>query len=203
MTGIFQPPPRRELKVYNEIGTDIHSDFRAILDRYYLSKAIVYRDQFVDGLSLKGGAADPPTFAAFSGGVWANRFDNGATMASHATIELQHDYVDGSDMELHIHWSPSTTNTGNVRWGCEYTFANMDATFPATTTVTAVSAGGGIVNRHQYLTLATISGIGLTKGAVMAFRIYREGAHAADTFTGNAFLHRIALHYAVDKLGST
>lgn len=199
---ILQTPPRQAPKVYNDIGTDIDSNFKAILDRYYLSKAIVYRDQFVDGLSTRDGAADPPIFAAFSGGVWAIRFDNGATMASHATLELQHDYVDGSDLELHLHWSPTTTNTGNIRWGVEYTFANMNATFPATVDVVALQAGSGIVNQHQYLTVATISGAGLTKGAVMAFRIYRGGAHATDTFTGNAFLHRIALHYAVDKLGS-
>lgn len=198
---ILQPPPKRVPKVYNDIGTDIDSNFKAILDRYYLSKAIVYRDQFVDGLALKSGAS-APTFAAFQDGVWASRFDNAATNSVHGTIELQHDYVDGTDLELHLHWSPTTTNTGDCKWGVEYTFANMDATFPTTTTVTAVQAGSGTVNKHQYLTIATLSGIGLTKGAVMAFRLYRDGTHASDTFTGNAFLHRVALHYAVNKLGS-
>lgn len=167
-----------------------------------LGTATVFKDQFVDGLALKAGATDPPVFAAFSGGIWSNRFDDAAVQSAHGTLEIQHDYKDGSNLEVHIHWSPSTTNTGNCRWGFEYTVANMNATFPATTTTYAVQAGSGTVNQHQYLTVVTITGTGLTAGANIAFRIFRDGTNAADTFTGNAFLHKIAFHYEADKLGS-
>jgi hypothetical protein len=162
----------------------------------------VYKDQFVDGMSLKGGAADPPTFALFAGGIWSSKFVDAATNASHGTIELQHDYKDGTDLEVHLHWSPTTTHTGNCRWGFEYCKSNMNAVFSATTEVVAHQAGSGSVGMHQYLTLATISGVGLTKGAVIVFRVYRGGANATDTFVGDAFLHRVAVHYAVDKIGS-
>lgn len=167
-----------------------------------LGTATVFKDQFVDGLALKAGATDPPVFAAFSGGIWSNRFDDAAVQSAHGTLEIQHDYKNGSNLEVHIHWSPSTTNTGNCRWGFEYTVANMNATFPATTTTYAVQAGSGTVNQHQYLTVVTITGTGLTAGANIAFRIFRDGTNAADTFTGNAFLHKIAFHYEADKLGS-
>ncbi len=164
--------------------------------------ATVYNDLFVDGLNLRAGATDPPTFAVFSGGVWGSRFDNGAAYSAHGTIEMQHDYKDGSNLEFHVHWSPTTTNTGNIRWGLEYTVANVNSTFGATTTVYAVQAGAGVVNRHQILNIVTISGTGLTAGAVIMFRIFRDGANAADTFTGNAFLLRCAVHYECDKIGS-
>lgn len=164
--------------------------------------ATVFKDQFVDGLAVKGGATDPPVFAAFQNGVWSNRFDDGATMSAHGTLEFQHDYKEGSNVEVHIHWSPSTTNTGNCRWGFEYTLAGMNGTYGATTTVYATQAGSGVVNKHQYLTLASLSGSGITIGTVIAFRIFRDGANGADTFTGNAFLHRIAFHYESDRLGT-
>lgn len=164
--------------------------------------ATVWNDIFIDGLSVTGGATDPPIFAAFIGTVYANRFDNGATMSSHGSFELQHDYKEGTDLAFHIHWSPTTTNVGDVVWGIEYTIVNRNGVFPATTTVTAALAAGGVANAHNSQNIAVLSGAGITIGAVMRFRIFRSGAAATDTFTGEAFLHRIGIHYECDTLGS-
>lgn len=105
-------------------------------------------------------------------------------------------------MELHIHWSPSTTNTGNCYWAFDYSISNMLGVFAAPTTVFVTPAASGVVRTHQYTTIATIVGTGITAGAVMDFRIYRLGSNAADTFTGSAYLHVVGLHIEKDKLGS-
>ena len=72
--------------------------------------ATVWNDAFVDALSLTGGATDPPVFAAFQNGVYGRRFDNATVMSAHGTIELPHDYKEGTAIDLHVHWSPTTTN---------------------------------------------------------------------------------------------
>ena len=199
---ILQPPPRQAPKVYNDIGTDIDSNFKAILDRYYYSKAVVTDDLSISAHVLRAGAT-PPTWRAYNGTLYAPSFINAATTDLHGSFELLHDYQDGSSMEFHIHWSPSTTNTGNCLWAIDYSISNMLVQWPTPTTVQLAAAAAGVVRMHQYTTLAVISGVGFTAGATLDFRIYRIGANAADTFTGNAFLHNVGLHYSKDKLGST
>jgi hypothetical protein len=103
---------------------------------------------------------------------------------------------------VHIHWSPTTTNTGNIRWGLEYTIANANAAFPTTSTIYVTQAGSGVVNQHQLIAFADISGTGRKIGDVIAFRVFRDAPNAADTFTGNAFLHQIGIHYICDTAGS-
>jgi hypothetical protein len=165
--------------------------------------ATVWNDAFVDGLSLVGGATDPPVFAAFMGTVFGRRFDDAKVSSAHGTLEVPHDYKEGTAIDVHIHWSPTTTNTGNCQWGFEYTIANINGTFGATTTPTpVVQAGSGVIAKHQMLDIAQISGTGRKISDVICFRIFRDGNALPDSFTGNAFLHRIALHYECDTLGS-
>lgn len=161
-----------------------------------------WNDAFVDGLSLTGGQTDPPVFAAFKNGIYGRRFDNATVMSAHGTLELPHDYQEGTAIDLHVHWSPSTTNTGNVQWSIEYSIASKDEAFPTSATVSAVQSGSGVVGVHQALTIATIPGTNRKISDVICFRVYRDGNAVPDTFTGNAFLHRVAVHYQCDSIGS-
>jgi hypothetical protein len=157
-------------------------------------------DLSIAGHVLRAGAT-PPTWTAYNGTLYAPEFINAATTDLHGSFELLHNYLDASNLEFHIHWSPSTTNTGNCYWGIDYSISNMLAVFPAATTVLVAAAGSGVVRTHQYTTLATITGTGLTKGATIDFRIYRLGGDALDTFTGSAYLHNVGLHYTVGSTG--
>jgi len=163
--------------------------------------ATVYKDLIMPATNLRTGTT-PPTFAAFLNGVYGLRFDAGAADELHGAVELQHDYKEGSDLVVHVHWSPTTTNTGNIVWGFEYTVANPASTFPATTNTTGTpTAAPGVVSRHVLQNVLTISGVGLKIGAIVAFRIYRQNG-GTDTFTGNAFLHSVGIHYECDTIGS-
>jgi hypothetical protein len=161
----------------------------------------VYKDLIVYALNLRGGST-PPQFAIFQGNLYGQSFENNATDILYGCVEFQHDYKEGTDIEVHIHWSPSSTNTGNCRFTYEYTIANRNSAFSVDTTLTALQAGSGVVNQHQYLTMGTISGVGRKIGDMICFAIARTGSDAADTFTGNAFVHSIGIHYEVDTCGS-
>ena len=180
----------------NYIQIDNNGEFTMV------GTATVFDDLSVSAQTLHNGAT-PPSWAAYNGSLMAPSFINAATTDLHGSFEILHDYKDGIDMELHIHWSPSTTNAGNCLWAIDYSIANMTATWASPTTVTVPVAAGGVVRKHQYATLVTIVGTGITKGATIDFRIYRLGYDATDTFTGNAFLHNVGLHYEKNCLGST
>jgi hypothetical protein len=89
-----------------------------------------------------------------------------------------------------------------VVWGVEYSFAALGQVFPAPTVATVVVPAPGVLNQHVAHNIATINGFGLQIGAQCAFRLYRLGGDAADTYTGNCFLHTVGVHYAADTLGS-
>lgn len=164
--------------------------------------ATIWNDAFVDGLSLTGGATDPPVFAAIIGTIYGNRFDDGGIKSLHGSIELPHDYKEGSDIVLHLHWIPTTANNGNCRWGVEWTVASVNGTFGAATTSEIDTAAGGTALAHKVVDVVTISGTNRKISDVIHFRVFRNGTHANDTFTGNAFLSRIAVHYECDTVGS-
>lgn len=159
------------------------------------------RDDLSISAHVLQAGATPPTWAAYNGTLYAPEFINAATTDLHGSFEILHNYLDGSSFELHIHWSPSTTNTGNCYWGIDYSISNMLAVWPAPTTALVAAAASGVVGTHQYTTMAAITGTGLTKGATIDFRIYRLGNNVLDTFTGSAFLHNVGLHYIIGSNG--
>jgi len=160
-----------------------------------------YKDLIIPAANLRPGLT-PPTYAAFLGGIYAPRFDAGVSNMVYGSFELQHDYYEGSDLYFHVHWTPTTTNTGNIVWGVEWTIASNGGVFPApTTTLGTPSPAPGAVSQHVIQNILTIPGFGLHIGAVVAFRLFRQSG-GTDTFTGNAFLHSVGVHYAADTLGS-
>jgi hypothetical protein len=186
----------------NHFGTDTnHTLFESDGTLKMVGDATVYKDLIFPVSNLRVGAS-PPTFAGFQNGVYANRFDNTFVHTVYGSVELQHDYEEGSELEVHIHWSPSTTNTGVAKFSFEYTIASVNGIFGVSTTATAIQAGSGTVNKHHYLTLATISGTNRKIGDIICFAFSRLGNHPEDTFTGNAFIHSIGVHYKCDTIGS-
>jgi hypothetical protein len=164
-------------------------------------KARQYKDIILPASNLRPGPSSP-SYVPFLGNIYAARFDNGVTDEVYGTFELQHDYYEGSEMYLHIHWSPDTAGTGNLVWGVEYTFAALGQVFPAPTVVTVPWPAPGVLNQHVAHDIAVIPGFGLQIGAQCAFRLYRLGGDVADTYAGNCFLHTVGVHYAADTLGS-
>ncbi len=160
-----------------------------------------WNDYSVAAHSMRDGAT-PPTWAAWNGTLRAPSFINAATTDLHCSFELLHDWMEGSDFEVHVHWTPSTTNTGNCKWGLDYSILTSTGAAAAPTTVTITPAANGVVRQESLSTFGTISGAGLTIGTIIDVRIYRLGNDAADTFTGNAFLHSVGLHHQSDSLGS-
>lgn len=160
-----------------------------------------YKDLITAAANLRPGAT-PPSYSAFLGGIFAPRFNAGSSEMVYGSFEIQHDYYEGSDLYFHVHWTPTTVNTGNIVWGVEWSIASNKTVFPApTTSLGTPYAAPGVVNEHTIQNIFVIPGLGLKIGAVIVFRLFRQNG-GTDTFTGNAFLHSVGIHYAADTLGS-
>jgi hypothetical protein len=160
----------------------------------------VYDDIIIQASNLRVGTS-PPAFVAFQNSIFGSSFVNDNSDIVYGSFEIPHGYKEGTDLEIHLHWSPSSTNTGNCVFNFAYTLAGMgSATFGAEQTKTLTQAGSGTINRHQYMTGNTlISGVGVGIGTIIAFALSRP---TGDAFSGDAFVHSIGIHYEIDTMGS-
>lgn len=137
-------------------------------------------------------------------GLYSFAFDaaNNDDDSLHFVAQLPHGYKEGSDLHPHIHWLPSTTNTGNVVWELDYVAMAIDGTMGAVQTLEVTVAADGTALKHQVDELGTIDGDGLGISSMLICRLTRLGDDAADTFTGIAYAMEFDFHYQMDMLGS-
>jgi hypothetical protein len=160
----------------------------------------VYDDIIIQAINLRVGGS-PPTFDAFTTNIYGLRFINGNTDIVYGSFEIPHDYKEGTDLEIHLHWSPSSTDTGACVWNFVYSLAAMGTgAFGTEVTLTMTQAGSGVVRKHQYVSgNALILGANIKIGHIIIFALSRP---SGDAFTGDAFLHSVGCHYQLDRMGS-
>jgi hypothetical protein len=186
---------------FGDISGGDYSEFEADGTLKFNGAATVWNDIIMPAANLRPGSS-APTFSVIRDGLFGYRFDAGTARELHGAAEIPHDYKEGSDLVVHVHWEPTTTNTGDIVWGFEYSIADPHATFPASTTATMTpAAASGTIGEHELNNIVTIDGTGITIGAIIIFRVYRQNG-GTDTFTGNAFLHSVGVHYESDTAGS-
>ena len=62
----------------------------------------VYNDLITSASNLRAGAS-APAFVAFKDSIYANSFINGNSDLVYGSFEMQHDYKEGTDLEVHLH----------------------------------------------------------------------------------------------------
>lgn len=132
-------------------------------------------------------------------------FADNATESVSFSIQLPHSYKLGSTIYPHVHWMPISTNTGDVRWGLEYSWADYGTTFPSPTTIYVNDTAGGVANEHQFASFPSISAganAGQQVSSMLICRLFREGGNAADTHSGDAAFLEFDIHIEIDTFGS-
>lgn len=169
--------------------------------------ATVWEDLRVPAQNTKlNPSKSEPAFEEFVDGLYVYKFDtsNADDESVHFVAQMSHSYKEGSDIYPHIHWSPDSTNGGNVVWQFEYVIANLDGTFAGTAVSDEITVpADGTALKHQLDSFTTISGTGLTISHIFICRLTRMStSDAADTFTGNACFLEFDFHYEKDTVGS-
>lgn len=169
-------------------------------------------DLRVSATNTRVGATNPPTWTkvkdngAASVGVQLPVFAN-AVLASenqvYFQVQLPHAWKEGSNIRPHVHWQPVDGNAGAVRWGLEYTMANINEVFPNTTIIYGTSDAFTGAEDTQFLTsLGEIDMTGMRISCMINCRLFRNSSHTEDTYASGAGFLEIDFHHQIDSLGS-
>ena len=144
-----------------------------------------------------------PTLSTFRNGVQAYSFSATVLNELFFDVQLPHGFVPGTPIEPHLHWSPgNSTNTGVARWGLEYTWQNINGAFPASSTIYVEQAGAGVAYQHQLASFGNLSSAGFGVSSVLMCRVFRDAAHANDTFNVGAFGISMDIHFQERSFGT-
>jgi hypothetical protein len=170
----------------------------------FLADDVEWNDINLPAAGLGQGASAPDLEAFLgTGSLKLLAFDGNATTEQvYGSSEILHDWKQGTDIEFHIHWSPTTNDTGNVKWQLEYSWCNINGTFDNPTTTSVVVAAGGTAWVHKVTAFPAISATGKNIGSALVFRFFRNPTDAADTYTKDATLIQLGIHYQIDSIGS-
>jgi hypothetical protein len=170
------------------------------------TNSIAWNDINFEGISLGAAASAPDLVNILGSGIMARGFDGNVTLEQlYSGGEMLHDYKEGTDILLHVHWMPTTTESGDVEWNIEYSWQNMedsDNLVPAPSTISAIQATTGVAWFSHVKGFDAIDGTGKRIGSHVMLRLYRNPASTNDTYPDDAVLMSVGIHYQVDTLGS-
>jgi len=139
---------------------------------------------------------------AGSFGVLALEFSATETNQVFFTAQLPHTYVQGSDIEPHVHWQYKTSNSGNVVWGLEYMWVNVGASGAGNTTLLENAMATGSPATHLATNIGIIDGTGKTISSILTCRLYRKGDDVLDTYPDPVYLSEFDFHFQINTMGS-
>lgn len=151
--------------------------------------------------ALAAGAtpADP---CVVVGGLRVRCFDGGSTTESmEMIIQMPHNWKLGSTIYPHVHWGPSDTGAGNVKWQFEYSWQNTNGAFTTSTIISLTAATDGVAHKNFISSFPSITSSTASLSSIILGRIFRVPT-GDDTYTSDAELYEFDIHYEIDSLGS-
>lgn len=167
--------------------------------------ATVYDDLVSPLFVAKSGTSNVPAWTVLVGNISAYTFATNDWLE--CTTELLHAYKEGSNLEVHIHWTTNGSNADDryVKWEIEYSIANMNGgTFGSSTVISSETRilANTATKTNMYTSIGTITGTGLTIGAQMMLRIKRIAAVGGSAPSANPYAISVGVHYEKDTIGS-
>jgi hypothetical protein len=121
----------------------------------------------------------------------------------HFSLQTPHGYKEGSDMDLHVHWSKKDDVAGDVCWKAYYSGAAIGGTFPAPTLLGDAGGDTATNGRHNMTILGDIDGSNLTTVSNMIdVVLWREPTDPTDTYPGDAYFNETDTHIELVMSGS-
>lgn len=160
-------------------------------------------NDLVESVLVRSGANSPsPT--VFIGGITAYEFSPTTMNECFVNFHMRHDYIAGTMVYPHVHWSHIVDSTGVVRWGVEYSMARRNdstgvVTFGATQTMYLEhNVALGETYQHEVTESADGTGIDgsiLQEDALVICRLFRDATHINDTYPDSVHLLSVDIHY--------
>jgi len=169
---------------------------------YKFKEAIGWRDNMQSLTMGRATGANVPNWATIVNGIDGWQFSPTTMNELWINFHIDHDYKVGTALHFHVHWAPSTTNTGTVRWGVEFMAAKGHSrqAFPIPTTIYIEQAASGTALMHQVAEHAAgVLSASFEPDCVIMCRIFRDATHPNDTYTGQAWGIFGDIHYQTER----
>jgi len=173
----------------------------------------------------KAAGANDPVWAVYRGTIRAYQFSNALMNETWVILHLPHDYVPGTDIHVHAHWSQITVDTGGAaavpgvcKWYFDVSYAKGHGTaggaadaFNAVITQSVTQQGSTTQYGHMVAEVNISSAAGdathiantrFEPDGILLVRCYRDAADAADTLNQTPFLHMVDGHYQSTNIGT-
>jgi hypothetical protein len=198
-TGYFQSAYFGDVDAGNYSKFEEDSGFKVSY-----GSGIAWDDMRVPGLStLRTGTSSPDLENFVGSGLLANTFDGASTLEQvYFAVQMAHGYKSNSTLHPHVHWAPTTNDSGNICWFLQYTWQDINGVFAGPTTISGVQAATGVAWTHQLCELPEISGAGASVSSMIVARLYRAPTFSLDTYEADAAFLEFDLHYQKDTDGS-
>jgi hypothetical protein len=171
---------------------------------YIYGNGTQFEDLRFPANELTAGATPPDVCNVVGSTLRTRCFDGAATTESlELLVQLPHNRKLKSALYPHIHWGPSNTNAGNVKWQLEYSCADINGTFGASGTINVVDASDTVTHKHQIAGLPEIdTSLYGDISSMCLMRIFRNPSDQQDSYGSDAELYEFDIHYEIDALGS-
>lgn len=152
-------------------------------------------------IETRGSGTTLPTWTTYRGAISQYQFD--LSDECWLVFHLPHDYVPGSDLFIHAHWSLATAGiTEDVTWGFDISYAkgHQQAAFNAPVRVT-VTQTSSTTQYYHMIAEVQFTNAGGTGGLLDNSIIEVDGLLlvraevATNTGGTNPFLHCVDIHY--------
>ena len=160
----------------------------------------VWDDLRIPLTSVRVTGPKAPAWTAFVDGTYAWAFSNTTENEVYFVMQSSHKQKLNSPFEAHLHWVPSTTNTGSIQPCIECTKSDIGGTFGSTFTTCGICAADGTAFKQQICELGDIPGFTGVSG-MMNCRLYRD-VTGPDDYTAIAYFLEFDHHYQIDSNGS-
>lgn len=153
------------------------------------------------GINPPGAPSDATRDASDGRLVFSGTIDNVIAVQA----QLPHGWTEGSSIIPHLHWSPTTSAAGNVRWRLQWKIANRGDAFPGSwSTETITTATSETAEMHEMDNFSSISMTGKTISCMILFLLTRlAGSDTLDTYAASVKLAEFDIHYLHTRFGAT
>lgn len=178
------------------------------------------------------GAGAVPDYVSYGGtSIYAFRFGtiapNNHLHEAFIEFHVPHDYVVGTDLYLHAHWSQATVDTGGtagvpgvVKWYFDVLYAKGHGTaggaargaFTPPAVTTSITQQGSTTQYGHMIAEVQLSASSPSASQIdtdnievdglILCRIYRDPTDPADTLNQDTFLHFVDIHYQSTGIGT-
>jgi hypothetical protein len=166
----------------------------------------VYNDANVGGLVLRTGGTAPGVVQWLDNdgdatGIYTIGFADGEQGSG--SIEVPHDYKEGTDLVFHIHYglNDAPTGTDQIRFDLIYNVQRDGTTFVDATTIDSADVAVDTQYKTGRIDFTAITGTNFKIGDQFNFTVKRTTA-VGDAYAGEVLTQTLGFHYQTDTLGS-